>query len=46
MTLLAAVSGKEYLAITSGIIDAAKALREVGAVFHGLELRLRVGVVI
>ena len=46
MTVLAVVPSKECLAVASGIFDAAKALREVGAVFHGLELRLRVGVVI
>ena len=29
-----------------GVFDAAKALGEVAAVFHGLELRLRIGIVI
>jgi hypothetical protein len=43
MAVLDVVSGKECLAIASGIVDAAKALREVGSVFDGLELRLRIG---
>ena len=46
MAVLAVVPGKECLAMASGVFDAAKALREVGAVFHGLELRLRIRVVI
>ena len=46
MAVLAVVPGEECLAMASGIFDAAKALREVGAVFHGLELRFRIGVVI
>lgn len=43
MAVLDVVVGKKCLAIASGIFDAAKALREVGSVFDGLELRLRVG---
>ena len=46
MAVLGVVPSKECLAMASRIFDAAKALREVGAVFHGLELRLRIGVVI
>lgn len=46
MAVLAVVPGKECLAMAPGVFDAAKALREVAAVFHGLELRLRIGVVI
>ncbi len=46
MAVLAVVPGKECLAMASGVFDAAKALREVGMVFHGLELRLRIRVVI
>ena len=46
MAVLSVVPGKECLAMASGVFDAAKALREVGAVFHGLELRFRIRVVI
>ena len=46
MAVLAVVPGKECLAMAPGVFDAAKALRKVAAVFHGLELRLRIGVVI
>ena len=44
--MLAVVPSKECLTVASGIFDAAKALGEVGSVFHGLELRLRIGVVV
>ena len=46
MAVLAVVPGKECLAMTSCVFNAAKAHGEVGAVFHGLELRLRIGIVI
>ena len=46
MAVLGVVPSKECLAMAPGVFDAAKALREVAAVFHGLELRLRIGVVI
>ena len=46
VAVLGVVPGKECLAMASGVFDAAKALREVGAVFHGLELRLRIRVVV
>src|SRR5665647_252928 len=46
MAVLAVVPGKECLAMTSRVFDAAKTFREVGAVFHCLELRLRIGVVV
>ena len=40
------VPGKERLAVRACVLDATKASREVGSIFHRLELRLRVGVVV
>jgi len=34
----AVVPGKECLAVAEGVFEAAKAIGEVGALFHGLEL--------
>jgi len=46
VAMLVAVPGKEGLAMGPGILNASKALGELGSVRHGLELRLRAGVVI
>ena len=46
MTVLIVVPSKEGLAVASSILKAAKAFWKVGAVFHGLELRLRERVVV
>ena len=46
MAVLGVVPGKECLAMASGVFYAAKAVREVGAVLHGFELRLRIRIVI
>ena len=40
------VPGEEGLAVRARVLDAAEARREVRPIFHGLELRLREGVVI
>ena len=38
--MLGVVPGEEGLAVRAGVLDAAEALGELGAVLHGLELRL------
>ena len=46
VTMLGVVPGEEYLAIGTGILDTAKARGEAGPVLQGLELGLRIGVVV
>jgi hypothetical protein len=40
------IPGEENLAENPSVLQRAEALREVGPVFEGLELRLRVGVIV
>ena len=46
MTMLGVVPGKECLAVSPGILDAAEAIREVRAIFERLEVRFGVGIII
>lgn len=41
MAVLAVVPSKECLTMASGVLNAAKSIREVGSILHRLELRLR-----
>jgi hypothetical protein len=44
--VLLVVPGKERLKEGAGFFDAGEALREIGVIFEGLELRLRKGIVV
>jgi hypothetical protein len=46
MTMLGVVPGKECLAVSPGILDAAEAIREVRTIFKRLEVRFGDGIVI
>jgi hypothetical protein len=39
MMMLVVVPGKEVLAETTGILDGTEAIRVIGPVFHGFEVR-------
>ena len=46
VAVLGVVPGEEGLAMRSGVLDTAESLGKLRAVLHGLELRLRVGVIV
>src|SRR5450756_438722 len=46
MAMLVVVPGEECLAMGTRVLDTAKAFGEIRAIFHGLELRLRVRVIV
>ena len=46
MAMLVVVPGEKRLAMGTRVLDTPKALGEIWPVFHGLELRLRVRVIV
>ena len=46
VAMLVVVPGEEGLAESAAVLNAAEAIRELGAVFHGAELAFRIRIVV